>query len=415
MAKRRWLPILFPKAGRRLPKELSAGHVRTLAAVLPLGLRDPGFPELLHRIDQGFVLGGNRVQLFFRGEAAFASMCEAIRGATREVLLESYILKDDATGRRFGDELASAAKRGVTVCVLADFFGSFATHARFWSGMRRRGIEVRLFNPLFPHLFLQPFRDHRKILAVDRRVAFTGGMNIGDEYGSSASGVGPWRDTHARVEGPGAWEMATVFCEAWARAGGTRIVLEPLERNPAEPVRLLTLDARPRRGHGEIAAVLEAIAAASRKTLWITNAYFAPKWRAVGLLGDAAARGVDVRLLLPGRTDVPIVRHAGHGYYAALLAGGVRIFEYRAAILHAKTLVADEIVSLVGSSNLDFRSFHFNAECNWVFLDSEVGREFASAFEDDLSRADEITASGWKRSFGHAAGDAIARRLAPVL
>ena len=415
MARRRWLPILFPRVGRRLPKELSAGRVRELAAALPRGVRDPGFADLLHRIDEGPVLGGNRVQLFFRGEAAFASMREAIGRATREILLESYILKDDATGRQFADDLAAASARGVEVCVLADFFGSFATHARFWTRMRRRGIEVRLFNPVFPHLFLQPFRDHRKILVVDRRIAFTGGMNIGDEYGSRASARGPWRDTHARVEGSGAWEMATVFCEAWLRAGGTRIPLEPLDRNPAQPVRLLTLDSRPGRGHGETAAALVAIAAAARKTLWITNAYFAPKRRAVGLLAEAVARGVDVRLLLPGPTDVPLVRHAGHGYYARLLAGGVRIYEYRAAILHAKTVVADEAVALVGSTNLDFRSFHFNAEANWVFFDGEVGRAFAAAFADDLTRADEIVEGRWKRRPWHAAGDAIARSLAPLL
>jgi cardiolipin synthase len=390
--------------------------VRLLAAALPRGVADPGFAELLHRIDDGPILGGNEVRLYFRGEKAFLAMHEAIREATREVLLESYILKDDGTGRRFADALAAAVARGVRVCVLADFFGSYATHARFWTRMRKKGIEVRLFNPIFPHVFLQPFRDHRKILVVDRRVAFTGGMNIGDEYGSSRrSRVGPWRDTHARVEGTTAWEMATVFGEAWHRAGGSPMRFEPLERNPSTPVRVLTLDARPGRGHGETAAALEAIAAASRRTLWITNAYFAPKRRAVNLLGDAARRGVDVRVLLPGRTDVPLVRHAGHGYFADLLDRGVRVFEYGAAILHAKTAVADEIVSFVGSSNLDFRSFHFNGECNWVIFDAEVGRAFAAAFEDDLTRSVEITRAGWKRRPWHAAGDALARCLAPLL
>ena len=414
--RRRFPAELRPKAGRRLPGELRPTNVGRLAAALPHGLADPGFAELIHRIDEGPILGGNRVRLYFRGDQAFAAMREAIGAATREVLLESYILKDDGTGRLFADALAAAVGRGVTVRVLADFFGSFATHARFWTRMRRKGIEVRLFNPIFPHVFLQPFRDHRKILVVDRRVAFTGGMNIGDEYGSSRkSKTGPWRDTHARVEGSAAWEMATVFCEAWSRAGGSEIVLEPLGHNPTEPVRLVTLDARPGRGHGETAAALVAIAAAARRTLWITNAYFAPKRRAVDLLGNAVRRGVDVRILLPGRTDVPLVRHAGHGYYRALLARGVRIFEYGAAILHAKTVVADEAVSLVGSSNLDFRSFHFNAECNWIFFDPEVGRAFAAAFADDLTRSSEITPGSWRRRFWHAAGDALARSLAPIL
>lgn len=414
---RRWLPFVRPREGRRLPPELRPESVGRLAAACPAGLRDPSFADLLHRIDQGPVLGLNRMEVFVRGEEAFASMCAAIAEARSEVLAESYILKDDATGHAFADRLADAAGRGVTVKVLADFFGSFATRSRFWASMRRRGIEVRLFNPVFPHLFLQPFRDHRKILVVDRRVGFTGGMNIADEYGSAPSGShgGPWRDTQARVEGPTAWEMAVVFSEAWRRSGGS-IALEPLDGHHDEPVRILTLDSRPGRGHGETASALSAIRAAARRRVWITNAYFAPRMRAIEQLCEAVARGVDVRLLLPGRSDVPIVRHAGHGYYRRLLGGGVRIFEYRAAILHAKTLVADDFVSMVGSTNLDFRSFHFNAECNLVVLDDDVGRTFAATFEQDLARSEEITGARWgRRRALHALGDAAARLLAPVL
>lgn len=387
----------------------------TLAAALPGGLRDPGFPILLRRIEQSGILEGNRVTTFFEGERTFEAMRAAIDGAREEVLVESYIFKDDATGRDLAETLRSAAERGVSVKVLADAFGSLATRRAFWKEMRGRGVEVRLFHPLFPHLLLQPFRDHRKILVVDRKTVFTGGMNIGDEYGSSRRARGgPWRDTHVRVDGPAAWEMATVFSEAWMMAGGT------LELRPLAPqsggVSILVLDSRPGRGHGETASVLAAIAAAARQRLWITNAYFAPNWRAIELLGEAARRGVDVRLLLPGRSDVPVVRHAAHGYYRALLERGVRVFEYQAAILHAKTLVVDDLVSLVGSTNLDFRSFHFNAECNLVILDSDVGRLFAGAFEEDLARSLEITAKHWAlRSFPHRLGDALARRLGPVL
>ncbi|MGH9367057.1 MAG: phospholipase D-like domain-containing protein [Thermoanaerobaculia bacterium] len=415
--RQRHLPVLSPREGRRLPEELRPENVAPLAAALPAGLRDPGFAELLHRIDQGPVLGGNRVRIWTRGDEAFASVCEAIGQARSEVLVESYILKDDATGRAFAGRLAEAAARGVSVKVLADFFGSFATRSRFWRALRRRGVEVRLFHPLFPHLLFQPFRDHRKIIVVDRRVAFTGGMNISDEYGSARGGShrGPWRDTQARVEGPTAWEMAVVFSEAWGRAGGS-IALEPLESGPEGGVPILTVDSRPGRGHGETAATLAAIVAAARRRVWITNAYFAPRMEAVEHLRGAVRRDVDVRLLLPGQSDVPIVRHAGHGYYRRLLEIGVRVFEYRAAILHAKTLVADGHASMVGSTNLDFRSFHFNAECNLVFLDAEVGGRFEETFQDDLTRSEEITAAVWRRRRPlHALGDSAARLLAPVL
>ncbi|HSP94421.1 MAG TPA: phospholipase D-like domain-containing protein [Thermoanaerobaculia bacterium] len=416
LRRRRWLPKLRPRAGRRLPPELRVGSVGKLAAELPEGLRDPGFAVLLRRIDESPILEGNRVRAFFRGPETFEAMCASIDAAQKEVLVESYIFKDDATGRSLMETLGRAVGRGVSVRVLADAFGSIATRRAFWNEMRARGIEVRLFHPLFPHLLLQPFRDHRKILVVDGRTAFTGGMNIGDEYGSSLSRHGgPWRDTHVRVEGPAAWGMAIVFTEAWDAAGGSPIVLEPLEPETGG-VAILVLDSRPFRGTGEVVSVLAAIAAAARRRLWITNAYFAPRWRAVERMGEAARRGVDVRLLLPGRSDVPLLRHAGHGYYAALLERGVRIFEYQRAVLHAKTAVADDFVSIAGSSNMDFRSFHFNAECNIVMLDEETGRAFSEKFEQDLKESVEITAAAWsRRSFFHRAGDAFARRLGPVL
>jgi len=414
---RRWRPILRPRAGRAIPKELEPENVWRLAAALPEGASDPGFGVLLRRIDQAPIVEGNRVEVFFRGEEAFAAMHASIEAAREQVLVESYIWKDDETGRRFREVLGRAAARGVAVCVLADAWGSFATRSGFWRGMRERGIEVRLFHPLFPHLFFQPFRDHRKILVVDRRVAFTGGMNIADEYGSSrGGGRGPWRDTHALVEGPAAWEMAIVFSEAWGHAGAAPLELPALEPSAGGGAAVLVLDSRPGRGHGETASVLSAIAGAARRRIWITNAYFAPRRRAIRILGEAVRRGVEVRLLLPGRTDVPLVRHAGHGHYAELLGSGVRVFEYQAAVLHAKTLVVDDLVSLVGSTNLDFRSFHFNAECNLVILDRGAAGTFAAAFEEDLSRAVEIRGASWaRRPLLHKIGDALARRLGPLL
>ncbi len=414
--KRRWLPKLRPRAGRRLPPELRVGSVGKLAAAYPEGVRDPGFAVLLRRIDESPILEGNRVRAYFRGPETFEAMRAAIDSARREVLVESYIFKDDATGRSLMETLGRAVGRGARVCVLADAFGSITTRREFWNEMHARGIEVRLFHPLFPHLLMQPFRDHRKILVVDCETAFTGGMNIGDEYGSSLSRHGgPWRDTHVKVQGPAAWGMAIVFTEAWDAAGGSPIALEPLAPERGG-VAILVLDSRPFRGTGEIASVLAAIAAGVRRRLWITNAYFAPRWRAIERLGEAVRRGVDVRLLLPGRSDVPLVRHAGHGYYAALLERGIRIFEYQPAVLHAKTVVADDYLTLAGSSNLDFRSFHFNAECNIVMLSEETGRVFAETFERDLEKSVEITAEKWKRrSFLHKAGDAFARRLGPLL
>ncbi len=414
---RRWIPRLGPRAGRRLPRELQPDSVGRLSAALPGGLDDPGFETLLSRIDDSSFHRGNHVELFFRGDAAFASMLEAIDGAREEILLESYILRDDGTGRRVQEALVAAASRGVRVRVLADALGSFGTRTDFWREFARGGIEARLFHPLGVPVRMLPFRDHRKIVVVDRRIAYTGGMNIGDEYGSSLLPVDRvFRDTHARVEGAAAGEMVAVFREGWHQAGGSPLSIAPLDVPSADGARVMVLDSRPGRGAREVASALAAIIGAARRRVWVTTAYFAPRRRVVPILRAAARRGLDVRLLLPGKTDVRLVRHAGHGFFSALLSCGVRIFEYQPAILHAKTLVADGKIAVVGSSNLDFRSFERNAECNFAILDSAVGARMEAQFEEDLTRSVEIEAASWaSRAILHRLGDAAARRLAPLL
>jgi cardiolipin synthase len=412
------VPRVRPWAGRRLARELNATRVGRISAALPEGVRDAGFVELLSRIDEGPFIGATSVEVFFDGPQAFASMLAAVDSAREEVLLESYIFKDDPTGRRFQAALIAAARRGVAVRVLADGIGSVETRRGFWKEMGEAGVEARIFRPIgLAPLRLLFRRDHRKILVADRRVAFTGGMNIGDEYGSSfLSREDLFRDTHSRVEGAPAREMALVFQEAWIESGGAPLSISSIPMGSESDPRVLILDSRPGRGQKEFASVLASVIGAARKRLWITVAYFAPRRRALRILGGAARRGVDVRLLLPGRTDVGIVRHAGHALYSALLRRRVRIFEYDAAILHAKTLVADGYVSVVGSSNLDFRSLEFNGECNFLILDGATGERLEAQFESDLERAREIRPGPWSRRGSlHRAGDHLARTLSPWL
>jgi cardiolipin synthase len=419
--RRLWRPVLHPRADRTLPPSLRPRAAAAAAEALRGGLADPAFVELVSRIDEGPFHPGNRVEVFFAGGDAFGSMLAAVRAARQEVLLESYIFKDDATGTAFAGELCGAARRGVRVRVLADGFGSFETRRRFWATLREHGVDARLFHPIgFPPRWLA-FRDHRKILVADRRVAFTGGMNIGEEYGASIPSTKPkpggWRDSHARVEGPAALEMALVFEEGWRRAGGERIGLDAVEEDLSAPgARVMVLDSRPGRGSAESASVLSAIVAGARSRIWITMAYFAPRTRAARYLSRAARRGVDVRMILPAKTDVRLVRHAGHGFYAALLAAGVRIFEYQAAVLHAKTMVADGLFSVIGSSNYDFRSFELNAECNFVVRDAATAELMQKQFEVDLTSSEEILRGPWRRRSGwHRLLDAGARKLAPLL
>jgi cardiolipin synthase len=408
---------LCPAADRRLPEHYHPANVLRLAEKIPAGLRAPEFLELVCQIDTGPLHAGNKVELFFDGQAAFASIYEAINAAREEVLLETYILRDDSTGFEMREALSRAASRGVTVRVLADGFGSSSTKAAFWNELRGGGIKARLFHPLWSRLWDHFHRDHRKLIVVDQRIAFTGGMNVADEYGSSRRPKGNlWRDTQVRLEGPVAWELAAVVREGWERAGGDHFAIKPWETDESGGAPCVVLDSRPGRGQNETSAVMSALVGASRRRLWVTNAYFAPRPIVIRALIGAARRGVDVRLLLPGKSDVPIVRHAGHGFYAELLAHGVRIFEYQPAILHEKSIVADDFVTIIGSSNLDFRSFQFNAECNVILFDDVTAQQMMAAFEADLQHSVEIRHEIWtRRSILHRLGDAVARRLSPLL
>lgn len=408
---------LLPRRGRRLPRELQSSQVNRTAAEIPEGVRSPAMAELLQRIDSGPIHAGNTVRAYFDGAAAFTDALSAIDAAEREVLVESYILRDDETGTRLAEALVQARGRGAAVSVLADGWGSLWTRTAYWRGLRSKGIEARLYHPLPTHWHLHAYRDHRKIIVIDRRIGFTGGMNIANEYGSSRGARGTrWRDTHARVEGPAAGELATVFEEGWCRAGGRPLPAWPEAAEPRGATRVLVLDSSAGRGQAEKVSALAAIVGGARQRLWITNAYFAPKPRAIRQLAEAAARGVDVRLLLPGISDVPIVRHASHAAYDELLTAGVRVFEYQPSVLHAKTFVVDDHLAIVGSSNLDFRSFRYNAECNLIILDDEFSQALAEAFERDLLESTEIESTAWfGRALPHRLLDGLAHLLTPLL
>ena len=403
------------------------------ARALTDGADGDAFAELVRRIDGSPWHPLGTAEVFCDGHLALRAVLTQIASAQEEVLVETYILRDDDIGQELADALADAVRRGVRVALLADAVGSLWTGRAYWRALRQAGVSVRLFHPWWGAPSKAWRRDHRKLVIVDRCVAYTGGMNIGEEYGLAVRGTdAPWRDTFARVAGPVALELAAVFAEGWDRAGGDPLpglenvrwapgagatperLGRPPETLPAE--RVLVLDARPGRGQPETIAVLAALVGAARERLWITNPYFAPPSGALTILTDAAARGVDVRLLLPGRSDVPLLRHAAHGTYARLLAGGVRIFEYTGAVLHAKTMVVDAHVAVVGSSNLDFRSLWFNAECNLLVRDAGVAATLASHFVDALAEAEEITPEAWaRRGWLHATGDTVARWLRLLL
>ncbi len=357
---------------------------------------------------------GNRVELFHFGRPALAAMLEAVEQAHRRIHLETYILRADATGRRFLERLTERARTGVAVRLLYDGFGSRGLDEAALAPLRAAGGEVVAFNPLgrlWPR-WAPRRRDHRKILAVDGRVAFAGGVNIGDEYaGEDADGADApggaaqagWRDTHARVEGPAVRDLEAVFLESWFRADGPLLPWHELLDERPEPcgdVRCAVVPDGPAYRRRRMRELLVAGLRASLFEVRLASPYFAPGRRVLRALSEAAGRGVAVELLLAGRSDHPVLKRAARAFLPRLLPSGVRVFEYDEAVLHAKVGLFDGRWAIVGSSNLDRQSFEHSYEVNLVLEGEAVARDLAARLEADASRSrrmDEraLAARGW--------------------
>jgi len=350
---------------------------------------------------------GNAVALYRQGRDALADMLQAVSEARRRIHLETYILRSDATGRRFLERLAERARAGVEVRLLYDGFGSLGVDAGALAPLRRAGGDVMAFNPLprFWPRWAPRRRDHRKILTVDGRVGFAGGLNVGDEY-SGEGGTEGWRDAHVRVTGPAVRDLEAVFLESWFRADGPGLawhqVLESVPER-AGPVRCAVVPDGPtyrRRRMREI--VVAGLQAATREAR-LASPYFAPGRRVLRAMAEAAERGVAVDLLLAGRTDHPVLRRAAHALLPRLLPSGVRVWEYEAAVMHAKVALFDRRWAIVGSSNLDRQSFEHSYEVNLLLEGGDVAERVHEELERDLAasrRMDEraLAARGlWDR------------------
>jgi cardiolipin synthase len=363
----------------------------------------------------------NAVHLLIDGPATYDSMFEAIESARHYILLETYIFADDEAGQQFADLLSAKSSQEIVVKVIYDSLGSADSDETFFSSMAAGGVQLIEYNNFDLTEGGNPLRinnrDHRKLLIVDGEVAFTGGINLSSTYSSSSGGKPTrdvmregWRDTHIAVRGPAVQGFQEVFLGHWQALGGSTAdvdTVRPVNDSGREIVAILTAKG----GDGESSAIfsayLDAVQVAAER-IWITQAYFAPDEAFLAMLENAAGRGVDVRLLVPGVSDSAFVLSASRSRYGRLLESGIRIFENRNALLHAKTAVIDGIWSTVGSSNLDYRSFLHNDEINAIILGSEFAAEMESQFEKDTSDAEEILLSEWKnRSLRHKIGEAL--------
>ncbi|HET9134807.1 MAG TPA: phospholipase D-like domain-containing protein [Gemmatimonadales bacterium] len=335
---------------------------------------------------------GNRVTLRVDGPATYDGMLAMIATARRRVHLENYIIRDDATGRRFADAMLARAAAGVRVRVLFDWIGSIGTSASYWDRLRRGGVEVRVFGrPRLDDPLLIAVRDHRKVLVVDGERGSAGGLCLGDEWlGDPARGRQPWRDTALEVEGPAARALDAAFLRAWAAAGGPPPDdgEVPGEVEAAGDVAVRVIATEP--GRERAGRVLDLLLGVAADRIWVTEAYFAVAPRLYQALADAARAGVDVRLLVPGASDIPSIRNLSRAGYRGLLRAGVRIWEWQGPMLHAKTIVADGRWLRVGSSNLNPSSLLANWELD-LFVDHEaLAQEAEHRFVLDLSHASEV-------------------------
>jgi cardiolipin synthase len=346
----------------------------------------------MSRAAQSRPVPGNDVQLLQDGPVAFEAMLEAIAGARSWVHFENYIIRSDKTGWRFARALADRARAGLPVRVLYDWLGCLSTSRALWRHLRDHGVEVRAFNPpRVVDVFANMTRDHRKLVVVDGRVAILGGICIGDEWaGRPDRGTMPWRDTAAQVSGPAAAALDQAFGTMWGLAGTPLPDEErPLENAEAGTVDVQVVSGRP--GRGRIFRLLDLLAAGATDRIWITDAYLVVPRRLLYALRNAAKEGVDVRLLVPSTSDVPVVRNLTRIGYRGLLRAGIRIFEWRGAMLHAKTQVADGRWTRVGSSNLNAASLLGNYELDVLVDDRAVAAAMEHQFRRDLSRSADFS------------------------
>ncbi len=373
---------------------------------------------------------GNKITLLVDGPVTYEAMFKAIEGAKDHINFETFIFSDDEVGRKFADLLMRKQKEGVQVNLIYDSVGSISTPAAFFQSLRDAGLNVLEFNPINPlkmrKKLLTTQRDHRKVVVIDGKIAFTGGVNISSVYYGSSSfrsdepsnSKEGWRDTHMQIEGPAVAELQKSFVQAWRHQEGPpladrnyfphldaqgKALAQVIPSFPGEPHRLTYVM--------YVAAVKNA-----RYSIDLTTPYFVPDHQMREAIAQAAERGVEVRIVLPSTSDSNIALFASRSYYCDLLKSGVRLYELRDRMLHAKTAVIDGVWSTVGSTNMDLQSFLYNNEINVLVIGKDFADKMGELFEQDLKASDEVKGEKWsERPFLNRVKELFARLLASWL
>ena len=345
------------------------------------------------------------VQLLWKERDSFQTLFDAINSAEKLICLQFYIFKNDETGIVISELLKKKSREGVKVYVLYDHFGSIGTPRSFWKELRLAGIQIRAS---YPFKWKAPFtyvhRDHRKLIVIDSRKAFTGGLNIANEYSGfhlrrRSRG---WRDTGILVEGPIVNELFDTFKKSWTTWGGKKIVIQGAHEEargkiPGDSIPALPIFVYSGKGRKRMRNLLRHSIDHAQTSILLTTAYFIPSRRLIERLEEAVKRGVRVRLLVPGKSDIPAASYAGRSFFTRLLKAGIEIHTYLGDMLHAKTYLFDQCWGIVGSTNLDYQSLVYNDEGNIGIMDVSFGSKLAEIFEEDLKNSVKIDEETWRK------------------
>ena len=394
------------------PKQSKAIMERLKRSVAPTDILERHI-AVVESVTESPLTKGNSVALLADGQATYAAMFKALQNAKDHINLETYIMEDDDVGRKFADLLLQKQAEGVQVNLIYDSVGSMNTPAAFFQRLRDGGIQVVEFNPINPLEIREKWalahRDHRKILIIDGKVAIIGGINISEVYSSrllrrkhNEKSPIRWRDTDLQIEGPAVAEFQKLFLETWLTQKGPKLS----ERNYFPDLKekgnalVQVIGSTPGQTNRTPFVVYVSAITFAEHSIHMTNAYFIPDDQIVKALTDAAGRGVDVKIILPGITDSQLALYSQRYYYSKLLKSGVKIYEHSTSLLHAKTAVVDKVWSTVGSTNMDNMSLLTNDEVNAVILNQEFAVEMEKMFVSDLANSRQIQWAEWnKRPF----------------
>lgn len=363
-------------------------------------IEDPQFRRSMGVLLGPGVLEGNKVDVLLNGDQIFPSMLAAIRGAQRTITFETYIYWSETIGKEFSDALIERAKAGVKVHVMLDFIGSIKMDDASMAAMKAAGIQLQRYHkPVWWKLTRLNNRTHRKLLIVDGKIGFTGGVGIADKWRGAAQDSEHWRDSHFRVEGPVVGQIQAVFTDNWTKATGAVLdgdaYFPALGARGVHPAQMFA--SSPTGGSESMHLMYLMAITAARHNIQLSNAYFVPDALTVKALVAAAKRGVDVQIITPGTDiDSELVRATSHERWGDLLRAGIRIAEYQPTMFHVKALVVDELLVSVGSTNFDNRSFSLNDEANLNVFDRPFAQSQVAVFNDDWKRSKLITLAAWE-------------------